>query len=87
VLELIFRPTPSWDCLIFDAARRGFREEDSASGSCDERPDQAPDLTQQKIVALNASRLAIAGDGSHVISRDKVINTMRDTGRDTMSEV
>jgi L-serine dehydratase len=32
--------------------------------------------------ALNAARLAINGDGSHKVSLDKAIKTMRDTGRD-----
>ncbi len=34
------------------------------------------------IKAINASRLALRGDGHHVVSLDKVIQTMRDTGRD-----
>jgi len=34
------------------------------------------------VMAINAARLAIAGDGTHVVSLDKVIRTMRDTGRD-----
>jgi L-serine dehydratase len=29
-----------------------------------------------------AARLALAGDGTHIVSLDKVIKTMRDTGRD-----
>jgi len=32
--------------------------------------------------AVNAARLAIHGDGSHRVSLDKAIKTMRDTGRD-----
>lgn len=32
--------------------------------------------------AINAARLAMAGDGKHFVSLDKVIQTMRDTGRD-----
>ena len=32
--------------------------------------------------AINASRLALSGDGSHFVSLDKVIKTMRDTGAD-----
>lgn len=32
--------------------------------------------------AINAARLAINGDGSHKVSLDKAIKTMRDTGRD-----
>ncbi len=34
------------------------------------------------IKAINASRLALSGDGNHFVSLDKVIKTMRDTGRD-----
>jgi L-serine dehydratase len=32
--------------------------------------------------AINAARLALAGNGSHKVSLDKAIKTMRDTGRD-----
>lgn len=34
------------------------------------------------IKAINASRLALRGDGTHFVSLDKVIDTMRRTGRD-----
>jgi L-serine dehydratase len=34
------------------------------------------------VKAVNAARLALAGDGTHIVSLDKVIKTMRDTGRD-----
>jgi len=34
------------------------------------------------IKAINASRLALRGDGSHKVSLDKVIKTMRETGAD-----
>jgi len=34
------------------------------------------------IKAINAARMALRGDGSHFISLDRVIRTMRDTGRD-----
>jgi L-serine dehydratase len=34
------------------------------------------------VKAINAARLAINGDGSHKVSLDRVIKTMRDTGRD-----
>jgi L-serine dehydratase len=34
------------------------------------------------VKAINASRLALRGDGKHRVSLDKVIKTMRDTGRD-----
>jgi L-serine dehydratase len=38
------------------------------------------------VKAINASRLALSGDGSHFVSLDKVIRTMRDTGRDMKSK-
>ena len=34
------------------------------------------------IKAINAARLALKGDGRHFVSLDKVIDTMRETGRD-----
>ncbi|MEH6550308.1 MAG: L-serine ammonia-lyase [Pseudomonadales bacterium] len=34
------------------------------------------------VKAIHAARMAMRGDGSHFISLDKVIRTMRDTGRD-----
>jgi L-serine dehydratase len=34
------------------------------------------------VKAINASRLAMRGDGKHFVSLDKVIQTMRETGRD-----
>lgn len=38
------------------------------------------------IKAINASRMALRGDGQHYVSLDKVIKTMRDTGRDMKSK-
>ncbi|RYD35272.1 MAG: L-serine ammonia-lyase [Verrucomicrobiaceae bacterium] len=38
------------------------------------------------VKAINAARLAMAGDGNHFVSLDKVIRTMRDTGRDMKSK-
>jgi len=38
------------------------------------------------IKAINAARLALAGDGSHRVSLDKVITTMRQTGADMSSK-
>jgi L-serine dehydratase len=38
------------------------------------------------VKAINASRLALSGDGTHFVSLDKVIQTMRDTGRDMSSK-
>ena len=38
------------------------------------------------VKAINAARLARAGDGSHFVCLDKVIKTMRDTGHDMMAK-
>jgi L-serine dehydratase len=38
------------------------------------------------IKAINAARLALHGDGTHFVSLDQVIRTMRDTGRDMLSK-
>jgi L-serine dehydratase len=34
------------------------------------------------VKAINASRMALRGDGSHIVSLDRVIKTMRETGAD-----
>jgi L-serine dehydratase len=34
------------------------------------------------VKAINAARIALRGDGTHFVSLDKVIKTMRDTGAD-----
>ncbi len=34
------------------------------------------------VKAINAARLALRGDGRHFVTLDKVIATMRETGRD-----
>ena len=36
--------------------------------------------------ALTASRLALLGDGTHVVTLDTVIETMRQTGADMLSK-
>ncbi|MEN9475854.1 MAG: hypothetical protein RIS48_2576 [Pseudomonadota bacterium] len=38
------------------------------------------------VKALNAARMALRGDGSHFVSLDKVIKTMRETGADMKSK-
>src|SRR6185436_10621805 len=38
------------------------------------------------VKAINAARLAMRGDGSHMVSLDKVIATMRQTGADMMTK-
>lgn len=46
---------------------------------------QVPCIERNAIAAMksiNAAQMALRGDGSHFISLDKVIRTMRDTGRD-----
>ena len=35
-----------------------------------------------EVKAINAARMALRGDGSHFVSLDKVIKTMRETGAD-----
>jgi L-serine dehydratase len=37
------------------------------------------------VKAMNASRLALLGDGQHYVSLDKVISTMKQTGKDMMT--
>ena len=34
------------------------------------------------VKAINASRMALRGDGSHYVSLDRVIKTMKETGAD-----
>ena len=34
------------------------------------------------VKAINAARMALRGDGEHIVSLDKVIKTMRETGAD-----
>jgi L-serine dehydratase len=38
------------------------------------------------VKAINAASLALQGDGTHVVPLDKVIATMRETGRDMQSK-
>jgi L-serine dehydratase len=38
------------------------------------------------VKAINAARMAMNGDGSHFVSLDKVIKTMRETGRDMQAK-
>jgi len=38
------------------------------------------------VKAINAARLALRGDGKHFVSLDKVIKTMRETGKDMQSK-
>jgi L-serine dehydratase len=42
--------------------------------------------TMGAVKAINAARLALRGDGSHFVPLDKVIETMRQTGRDMMAK-
>jgi L-serine dehydratase len=38
------------------------------------------------VKAINAARMALRGDGRHIVSLDQVIRTMRETGADMMSK-
>jgi L-serine dehydratase len=38
------------------------------------------------VKAINAARLALRGDGSHMVSLDKVVATMRQTGADMLTK-
>jgi L-serine dehydratase len=38
------------------------------------------------VQAINAARMALAGDGTHFVSLDKVIKTMRETGADMQTK-
>ena len=38
------------------------------------------------VKAVNASRMALRGDGTHHVSLDKVIKTMRETGADMLTK-
>jgi L-serine dehydratase len=38
------------------------------------------------VKAINAARMALHGDGSHYVSLDKVIKTMRETGADMLTK-
>jgi L-serine dehydratase len=38
------------------------------------------------VKAINASRIALSGDGKHKVSLDKVIATMRQTGADMLAQ-
>lgn len=38
------------------------------------------------VTAIHASRMALASDGSHFVSLDKVIQTMRETGKDMLDK-
>ena len=38
------------------------------------------------VIAINAVRVALRGDGQHFVSLDKVIRTMRQTGADMKSK-
>ena len=42
--------------------------------------------TMGAVKAINAARLALRGDGTHHVALDKVIETMRQTGRDMMDK-
>lgn len=43
---------------------------------------QIPCIERNAMGAVNAARMAMRGDGSHYVSLDSVIKTMRETGAD-----
>ena len=52
-------------------------------------PAQIPCIERNAIAsvkAINAARMALHGDGTHFVSLDKVIKTMRETGADMMTK-
>jgi L-serine dehydratase len=42
--------------------------------------------TMGAVQAVNAARLALSGDGVHIVTLDAVIETMRQTGKDMKSK-
>ena len=69
--------------------RKRGRDRDGTPPGHDLRPGgrlvQIPCIERNAIAsvkAINAARLALHGDGSHRVSLDKVIETMRQTGAD-----
>ena len=42
--------------------------------------------TMGSLQAINSAKLALLGDGTHLVSLDAVINTMRETGKDMQSK-
>ena len=47
---------------------------------------QIPCIERNAVAAVNAARLALAGDGSHIVSLDAVMQTMYQTGCDMQSK-
>ena len=71
------RPRSPWSTT---SALPATRSADWCRSPCIERNAIAA------VKAINAARLALRGSGEHVVSLDKVIRTMRDTGRDMQEE-
>ena len=74
-----------------DAVARHGPPEHSLGLTCDPvgGPVQIPCIERNAISAgkaINAARMALRGDGSHRVSLDTVIETMRETGRDMHSK-
>jgi hypothetical protein len=58
-------------------ARRGARGDRAGAGGGGRGPQR-----HGSVKAINAARIAARGDGSHKVSLDRVIKTMRETGAD-----
>ena len=68
------------------AALTAWKQADVNQGKAEEARSTLLGQLEAKVEAINAARLALRGDGQHFVSLDKVIQTMRDTGRDMNSK-
>src|SRR5205085_4113270 len=83
-----------------EVLRRTAAQAENAGGDRNEQPlrltcDPVGGLVQipciernavASVQAINAARMALRGDGTHHVSLDKVIKTMRETGADMMTK-
>ena len=70
------------------AVRRDGRHA-SPSGECRGGLVQIPCIERNAMAAntaINAVRMAMLGDGTHIVSLDQAIKTMKDTGEDMMAK-
>jgi L-serine deaminase len=68
-----------------EQVRAGLADLWQVMQACVERGVQVPCIERNavaSVTAINAARMALRGDGSHFVSLDKAIATMRATGRD-----
>ena len=71
----------------FEAARaRGRAIKDHVIAHLDHYLEQFERNAIASVKAINAARLALLGDGSHRVTLDQAIKTMRDTGADMKSK-